>query len=461
MRINGAKATTFEYERKESMPNDAKPQSQSRPIAGYIVLGAAVFTLVHSFALLAPIILSFLLIILISLALNPVISRLRTWTGGRKRAAAVLTLAMVFLLGMTAWGTYRPVKGAVFNLAEQWPSYWDRFQKPLIKMEQHFALSEERLQAEVVTETSQEDASVVTKSHSPPDTTDPALPEPTEERLQAEVRTETSQEDASVATEPHSPPDTTDPALSEPKNESGSVRANLMQALQGVVGSFAAIAFNAGQIIVVLLTVFFGVIFALMNPRPIVGILFLIVPERHHDKALTIAQRIGYFVPRWAGATLLGMLAVALLVFLLMWPIFGFFDALVLAMIAGVMEAIPFVGPVLSAVPALLLALSEGGMTPLWVVLAYIVIQTLEGNVLLPIILSRGVHVHPVALIFSTLLCVTVFGVLGVLVSAPLVAVVRILHEELYRKRFLPTTTDASLDNLARKSLHEKVSDDP
>jgi predicted PurR-regulated permease PerM len=143
-----------------------------------------------------------------------------------------------------------------------------------------------------------------------------------------------------------------------------------------------------------------------------------------------------------------------------MWPIFGFMDALVLGLIAGVLEAIPFLGPLLSAVPALLFAVGQGGLTPLWVVLAYLAIQGLENNVILPFIMARGMKLHPVGVIFSMLLCVTAFGVLGVLVAAPLVAIVDILHDELYRKRFLPGVTDADLQRLARQALREKVSDD-
>ena len=104
-------------------------------------------------------------------------------------------------------------------------------------------------------------------------------------------------------------------------------------------------------------------------------------------------------------------------------------------------------------------AVGKGGMTPLWVVLAYLGIQALENNVILPFIMARGMKVHPVAVIFSMLLCVAAFGVLGVLVAAPLVAIVDIVHDELYRKRFLPGVTDADLDGLARRSLHEKVSE--
>jgi len=182
------------------------------------------------------------------------------------------------------------------------------------------------------------------------------------------------------------------------------------------------------------------------------------VPERHHRQTLTILQRIGKFLPTWAFGTLLAMLTVGLLVLLLMWPFFGFLDALVLGLIAGVFEAVPYLGPLLSAVPALFFALAEGGATPLLVLLVYLGVQLLENNVISPLIMARSMKLHPVAVIFSMLFCVEVFGVLGVLVTAPMVAVAEILHDELYRKRFLPTVTDADLQLLARKALREKQS---
>jgi predicted PurR-regulated permease PerM len=105
-----------------------------------------------------------------------------------------------------------------------------------------------------------------------------------------------------------------------------------------------------------------------------------------------------------------------------------------------------------------LFALGKGGLTPLWVLLAYLAVQLLENNVIAPLIIARSMKLHSVAVIFSMLLCVAAFGVLGVLVAAPLVAILEILHDELFRKRFLPTVTDADLDRLARKALREKPS---
>jgi predicted PurR-regulated permease PerM len=401
------------------MPTNPKPEMKASPVYLYVILAAALFAFIETFALLSPILLSLLLILLVSLAINPVISRMRSLTGGRKGAASLIAVALVLVMALSGWAFFGPMKSSIGKLSERLPAYLERLQKPLIKMEKQAELSEIKLQAEVTTEI-------------------------------AEAKTAAGEHDAARRTQESAP--------APPTKDSGSLRSSLTQLFQGVAGSFTAVAVNAAQILVVLVTVFFGVTFTLMNPRPIFGAIFSRIPERHHDQALTIMQRMGKFMPVWAGATLLGMLTIGLLVFLIMWPIFGFMDALVLGLIAGIFEAVPYLGPLLSAVPALLFAVGKGGMTPLWVVLAYMAVQVLENNVILPLIMARGMKVHPVAVIFSMLLCVAAFGVLGVLVASPLVAIVDILHDELYRKRFLPTVTDADLDRLARRSLHEKAS---
>jgi predicted PurR-regulated permease PerM len=404
---------------KKTMTDTPEKNASPPAVYLYVMLGAALFAFIQTFSLLSPILLSFLLVLLISLSLNPLISRMRAFTGGRKAATGLIVAASFAFIAITSWVFFGPMNAAVTKLSEQLPAYWERLQKPLIKMEQKAMRSEEKLQAEVTTEIAQ----TATEEGNP--------------------------EAARRASKPAPPKNTKEPE---------SIRSRLSQMIQGVVGSFTAMAFNAAQILIVLVTVFFGVIFTLMNPRPIFGAIFLIVPERYHERTMTILQRVGRFVPIWAFATLLAMLTVGLLVFLLMWPFFGFVDALVLGLIAGVFEAIPYIGPMLSAVPALLFALAEGGSTTFWVLLAYFTVQVLENNVIGPLIMAHSLRLHSVAVIFSMLLCVTAFGVIGVLVAAPLVGIVGIVHDELYRKRYLPTVTDADLDRLARNALREKQS---
>jgi predicted PurR-regulated permease PerM len=132
----------------------------------------------------------------------------------------------------------------------------------------------------------------------------------------------------------------------------------------------------------------------------------------------------------------------------------------VLGLLAFLLESVPYLGPLLSAVPALLLAAGQGGNAMLWVIVAYLAVQALENNLILPLVISSSMKLHAVAVILSMLLCVATFGVLGVLVAAPTVAIIGILHEEIFRKRFLPEVTDADLERLAQKTLREKVADD-
>jgi predicted PurR-regulated permease PerM len=400
-----------------------KPHS----IVFYVVLAAILYAVIQAYSLLSPILLSFLLIILITLAANPMVSRLRAWTGGRKRATGLVVLAMVTLAGLAVWAAVVPLKQSVMTLSEKLPVYWERLQKPLIKMEQQAVLSEEKLQEEVSAEIARET----------PETEGPASFPPKAAKAVAKPL-----------------PSVETPSKAD-QNE-GSLRSGLIGMIQGVFGQIKGVALNTTQMLIVLVTVFFGVTFTLMNPRPIFGALFSVVPERHHERTLVIMQRIARFVPRWAVSVLISMLTIGSLFFLLMWPIFGFADALLLGLIACLLSAIPFLGPLLSLIPALLLAIGEGGMTPVWVVLAYLAVQALEGNVILPLVMSQGMKLHPAALIFSMLLSVAAFGVLGVLIAAPLVAIVGILHDEIYRKHFLLNVTDEDLDRLARGALLEK-----
>jgi predicted PurR-regulated permease PerM len=398
-------------------PKSAEPAKKAHSVTSYIIFAAALVAFIEMFSLLSPILLSFLLILLVSLAFNPVVYRMRALTGGRKAATGLVATGLIGIMALTGWAFFGPMNSSVAKLSEQLPVYWERLQKPLIKMETRAVLSEQKLQAEVATE--------IVKG-------------------------------AAATGKPLPLQNPADLSPSKAASGTGSIRSSLSQMMQKVAGSFTAVAFNATHIIVVLVTVFFGVTFTLMNPRPIFGAIFQIVPERHHDKTLVILNRIGQFVPAWAFATLLAMLTVGVLVFALMWPFLGFADALALGLIAGVLEAIPYLGPLVSAVPAVLFALGEGGMTPLWVILVYLGVQLLENNVISPVIMSRSMKLHSVAVIFSVLLCVAAFGVLGVLVAVPLAAIAEILHDELYRKRFLPNVTDADLERLARAALGEK-----
>lgn len=98
---------------------------------------------------------------------------------------------------------------------------------------------------------------------------------------------------------------------------------------------------------------------------------------------------------------------------------------LLLAFIAGLMEFVPIIGPVLGAIPAVLLGLLHSPTTALAVAILYLVIQVLENNFLVPRILGDSVGIHPSILIVSMVVSGHMFGIIGVILVAPTLAIAR------------------------------------
>ena len=108
-----------------------------------------------------------------------------------------------------------------------------------------------------------------------------------------------------------------------------------------------------------------------------------------------------------------------------------------LAIIAGLLDIIPMVGPVIAGVPAVLLAFTVSPITALWTLLLFLGIQQLQGNFLQPMIQKHAVDVPPAVLLFAVLAAGLVFGFLGVLLAAPLTIVIYVFVQRIYVRAIL------------------------
>jgi predicted PurR-regulated permease PerM len=91
----------------------------------------------------------------------------------------------------------------------------------------------------------------------------------------------------------------------------------------------------------------------------------------------------------------------------------------------GVMELVPFVGPVLGAIPPVIVALFQNPLTALWVVILFIVLQQLEGHVVAPQIFSHALRINPLLVIIALLFGDSIYGIVGALMALPVAAVIR------------------------------------
>jgi predicted PurR-regulated permease PerM len=157
-----------------------------------------------------------------------------------------------------------------------------------------------------------------------------------------------------------------------------------------------------------------------------------------------IARIIEGVFGRWVRAQLLLGLVVGIATFLGLLllsvtidPIFGRF-AVLLAFIAGVLELLPIIGPIIAAVPAVLLAATAGPDAAIAAVVLYIVVQQIENTVLVPKIQGKAVQLHPSAVIFSLVIGGAIAGLLGAILALPVTAAGRDVYRYLFR-RLSPT----------------------
>lgn len=156
-----------------------------------------------------------------------------------------------------------------------------------------------------------------------------------------------------------------------------------------------------------------------------------LIPGGKRERAGQVLEQIHSTLESWILAQLVSMTVVALLTVLGLWGL-GIPLALTLGLFAGLMEFIPNFGPILSAIPPVLLALLARPEQALWVVLLYLGIQTLESYVITPLVQQKVVSLPPVLVISAQLLAGALFGFGGFALATPLLAVAMVLARTLY-----------------------------
>jgi predicted PurR-regulated permease PerM len=124
----------------------------------------------------------------------------------------------------------------------------------------------------------------------------------------------------------------------------------------------------------------------------------------------------------------------------------GLPSALALGLIAGVAEFLPYVGPLIAAVPALLVASTQGFDTILWTGLAYLIIHQVEGELIAPLIQRHMIMIPPALTLLGIVAVDYVFGTYAVVLAAPLVITIFIAIKRLYIRDTLGEATDLPRD---------------
>lgn len=203
---------------------------------------------------------------------------------------------------------------------------------------------------------------------------------------------------------------------------------------------------TAGALFALVIVLFIGVYLAIDTRLYTNGVLRL-VPVRHRPKASEVLGAVGYTLHWWLIGQLIAMTLVGVLTALGLWML-GIPLAMMLGLLAGLLDFIPNFGPIIAAVPAVLLALMESPKQATYVVLLYVVVQQIEGMIISPLIHKRTVSLPPVLTISSQILLGVMVGPLGLLLATPLMATVLVLVKMLYVEETLGDEIETPDDNL-------------
>jgi len=205
---------------------------------------------------------------------------------------------------------------------------------------------------------------------------------------------------------------------------SADIMANIREALN-VTGTFnnafsAASHFFGGVFSFVLIVVF-SFYFAVVDTG-VDDFLRVVTPKSHQAYVQSLWRRSQHKIGLWMQGQLLLGVIIGVLVYLGL-TILGVPHALVLAVIAGVFEIIPVFGPILSAVPAVMIAFVAGGPTlGLMTVALYVIAQQFENHLIYPLVVTRVVGVPPLLVILALIVGAELAGFLGIILSVPAAA---------------------------------------
>lgn len=211
----------------------------------------------------------------------------------------------------------------------------------------------------------------------------------------------------------------------------------------GLEKAASQLEFFAGNTLEVIKTVFNGILnfivvlvltfFLVVNDSDVNEFFISLFPSKHGayiaEKIHAIQTKVGYWLN--------GQITLMFLMFLLTWIgllILGVDNALTLAMMTGIGELLPVVGPIASGIPALLVAFNESPWLAVWVIGLIILIQQIEGHILIPLVMRKAVGLSPIIIILAMLTGLETLGIVGMIMAVPVATTVSIFVKEYAEK---------------------------
>ncbi|MBE9212400.1 AI-2E family transporter [Plectonema cf. radiosum LEGE 06105] len=222
--------------------------------------------------------------------------------------------------------------------------------------------------------------------------------------------------------------------------------------LDRILGNFFLILSQSLNVVLSLLLFFVLTIMLLIDPKPYRSGFIMLFPAFYRRRMDEILHKCENYLVGWIKGTLLTMFLIGTLSYISLL-ILGVRLPLINAIIAGLLEFIPNVGPTLSLIPPLLLALLDAPWKAFAVIALYFGIQQVESLIVVPLIMKSQVSLLPVITLLAVVIFGSFFGFLGVFLAIPLVIVVQVFIQEILVKDVLNNWHSANGNNQTETNI--------
>lgn len=205
-----------------------------------------------------------------------------------------------------------------------------------------------------------------------------------------------------------------------------------LQGLAGNAWNALKVIFNGiFNVIMVLVITFYMTI----NERGIARFIKSIFPQRHEKYIIAKTDAIKHKVGGWLRGQIFLCLSIGVTVTITLWSM-GVDYYATLGLIAGIGEFIPYIGSIIAGIPAVLIAFNQSSSLALGVIVAYIIIQQLENNILVPLVMRQAVGLSPIIVIFAVLIGAKFLGILGIILAVPVTTIIWLFVQDyIFRER--------------------------
>jgi predicted PurR-regulated permease PerM len=200
---------------------------------------------------------------------------------------------------------------------------------------------------------------------------------------------------------------------------------------QRLVGPLESIGSTVVVVAAALILIVVGAFTLAVNPEPVLGFVLRLVPPGRQGLARDVMARVRTAWLGWMAAVAADMVVLGSLLWLGM-VIVGLPFAVGFATFSALMTVIPNYGSIISAIPPILAGLAESPGKAALVLAVYVVVNQIEGNLVLPLIMARTVDVHPAVVAIGLLVVAALFGIVGVFIAIPLISLTMILVQALW-----------------------------